>query len=263
MMRIALGLEYYGAPFCGWQTQPSGCAVQDRLEQALEEFADTAVPTVTAGRTDAGVHALSQVVHFDTSVKRNEVSWVRGVNAYLDANIRVLWAKQVAEDFHARFSARLRTYDYLLLNDGVDAGLWKGRVGWFHAPLDIGAMQQAAGALLGEHDFTSFRAAECQAQSPLRTLTRAEVSGNGKLLRFRFSANAFLHHMVRNLVGSLVYIGCGRQPTSWMAELIVARDRGKAAPTFAPDGLYLAEIDYDKQWGLPQFAARNPLFASQ
>lgn len=257
-MRIALGIEYYGGSYCGWQTQPSGCAVQDHVERALEKFATTRIRTVTAGRTDSGVHALTQVVHFDTGVEREEASWVRGTNANLDPDIRVLWAKRVAGDFHARFSARSRTYDYFLLNDGVDAGLWKGRVGWFHAPLDAGAMQEAAAAILGEHDFTAFRASECQAVSPLRIVTRADVTNKGKMLRFRFTANAFLHHMVRNLVGSLVYIGSGTKPPGWIAELLLARDRSLAAPTFAPDGLYLAAIEYDRQWGLPEFFQRYP-----
>ena len=257
-MRIALGIEYFGGSYCGWQTQPSGCAIQDHVERALEKFATTRISTVTAGRTDTGVHALTQVVHFDTGLEREEASWVRGTNANLDPDIRVLWAKCVADDFHARFSARSRTYDYFLLNDSVDAGLWKGRVGWFHAPLDAGAMQEAAGAILGEHDFTAFRASECQAASPLRIVMRADVTSRDKIVCFRFTANAFLHHMVRNLVGSLVYIGSGRKPRSWIAELLLARDRSLAAPTFAPDGLYLTAIEYDRQWGLPEFAQRYP-----
>jgi tRNA pseudouridine38-40 synthase len=257
-MRIALGIEYCGGSYCGWQSQPSGCAIQDHLERALERFANAPIRTITAGRTDTGVHALAQVVHFDTDIEREEASWVRGTNANLEPDIRVLWAKGVAGDFHARFSARSRTYDYFLLNDGVDAGLWKGRVGWFHAPLDAGAMRQAAAAILGEHDFSAFRASECQATSPLRFVTRAEVSAKGKMVRFRFTANAFLHHMVRNLVGSLVYIGSGRKPPGWIAELLQARDRSLAAPTFAPDGLYLAAIEYDRQWDLPEFDERYP-----
>jgi tRNA pseudouridine38-40 synthase len=260
-MRIALGLEYDGASFCGWQTQPSGCGVQDHLQAALAGFANAPVSVTTAGRTDAGVHALAQVVHFDTQVARAEASWVRGTNSSLHRHIRVLWATPVADDFHARFSARARTYDYLLLNDSVDAGLWKGHVGWFHLPVDLGAMAEAAQAIVGEHDFTAFRAAECQAASPVRTVTRAEITGNGKLVRLRFTANAFLHHMVRNLVGSLVYVGCGRKPPSWIAQLIATRDRSLAAPTFPPDGLYLAELDYDSRWMLPSFPPRSPFFS--
>jgi tRNA pseudouridine38-40 synthase len=256
-MRIALGIEYDGGPFSGWQTQPGGEGVQDHLEAALSCLADAPIATITAGRTDAGVHALGQVVHFDTDVRRAEHSWVRGTNSHLNAHIRVLWAKQVSQEFHARYGARLRTYDYLLLNDAVDAGVWKGHVGWFHLPLDVKAMQTAVRDLVGEHDFTTFRAAQCQAASPVRTITAAEVSQQGLIVRFSFSANAFLHHMVRNLVGSLVYIGCGKQPAGWMAELIGARNRGLAAPTFAPDGLYLAAVEYDAQWGLPVFPART------
>ena len=171
--------------------------------------------------------------------------------------------RHVAGNFHARFNAKSRTYEYLLLNDNVDAGLWKARVGWYHAPLDERLMQQAAGTLLGTHDFTAFRAAECQAKSPERTILGLDISRSGKVLRFRFTANAFLHHMVRNLVGSLVYIGSGRQPVGWLKELIEKRDRSLAAPTAAPDGLYLVEIEYDAQWGLPEFSPRSPFMMAR
>lgn len=256
-MRIALGLEYDGRGFCGWQTQPGGCAVQDHVELALAKFVAHPVSVTAAGRTDTGVHALAQVVHFDTTAEREAVSWVRGPNAHLDARVRVQWAAQVPDSFHARFSATSRTYDYWLLNDPVDAGVWQGRVGWFHQPLDAGVMQRAARALVGQHDFTTFRAAECQAASPERNLQQAEVTRHGSIIHFRFAANAFLHHMVRNLVGSLVYVGCGRQPEGWLAELLAARNRALAAPTFAPDGLYLSSITYDPVWNLPPFRPRS------
>jgi tRNA pseudouridine38-40 synthase len=257
-MRIALGLEYDGAPYCGWQHQPGGCGIQDHLERALSRFAATPVETVAAGRTDAGVHACAQVVHFDTAIVRDEVSWVRGPNTFLPGGIRILWARPVPDDFHARFGARSRTYEYLLLDDAIAPGLMKGKVGWFHRTLDVDAMRSAASALVGEADFGAFRDAQCQARTPVRLVHEVEVDRRGALVVFTICANAFLHHMVRNIVGSLVYVGAGRQPPSWIAELLAGRDRKRAAPTFAPDGLYLAGIAYDPRFGLPRFRP-NPL----
>lgn len=257
-MRIALGLEYDGAPFCGWQHQPSGCAVQDHLERALSRFADGTVATVAAGRTDAGVHARAQVVHFDTEAIRDETSWVRGPNASLPDAIRVVWARRVSAQFHARHGARSRTYHYVLLDDAVAPALLKAKVGWFHRPLDVPAMLEAARVLVGERDFSAFRDAQCQARSPVRIVQEARVERVGALVVFTLRANAFLHHMVRNIVGSLVYVGAGRQPPSWIADLLDGRDRRLAAPTFAPDGLYLSAIEYDPAFGLPAFRA-NPL----
>jgi tRNA pseudouridine38-40 synthase len=256
-MRIALGLEYDGGKFCGWQTQPGGCAVQDHLEAALAKFVAHPVSVTAAGRTDTGVHALAQVVHFDTTAEREPVSWVRGPNAHLDGAIRVQWAMPVADDFHARFSATARAYDYWLLNDPVDAGVLQGKVGWFHQPLDVDAMRRAAKHLVGEHDFTTFRAAECQAKSPVRDLRVLDIERHGQFVHFRFEANAFLHHMVRNLVGSLVYVGCERQDEGWLAQILASRNRALAAPTFAPDGLYLSDIAYAPAWTLPSFRRRS------
>ena len=261
-MRIALGLEYDGAAFCGWQHQPSGCAVQDHLERALSRFADRPVSVTAAGRTDAGVHANAQVIHFDTDAERDDVSWVRGPNTFLDRRVRVLWARRVAAGFHARFSALSRTYHYLLLDDAVAPGILAGRVGWFHQPLDVRAMAQAAAAILGEHDFSAFRDAQCQARTPVRRVAVARVARRGPLVVFSFEANAFLHHMVRNVVGALVYVGAGRQPPAWMDALLGARDRRLSAPTFAPDGLYLSGIAYDPAFGLPPFRP-NPLVAPE
>jgi tRNA pseudouridine38-40 synthase len=249
-MRIALGLEYDGSAFCGWQSQAGGGSVQDALESALSVVADSPIRVACAGRTDAGVHALAQVVHFDTDAARPDTAWVRGVNAHLPPSIAVRWAQPVSSDFHARFSARGRRYRYLLLNRGERPGLMAGRVGWYHRPLDAQAMAQAAGLLLGEHDFSAFRAAECQAKSPVKTLRRAEVLRHGDLLVFDFEASAFLHHMVRNLVGALVYVGKGAHPPAWLGKLLAGRDRARAAPTFDASGLYFAGVDYDPVWKL-------------
>lgn len=249
--RIVLGLEYDGRAFCGWQTQPAACAVQDVLEQALADIHGAPVATVVAGRTDAGVHALGQVVHFDARYTRPESAWVRGVNSRLPASVAVRWARSVSSEFNARFAATERAYRYLLLNHPVRPALLAGRVGWVHAPLDLDAMRTAAVALPGTHDFTAFRAAECQAKSPVRELRRVDIRRQGDFLVFEFRGNAFLHHQVRNMVGALVWVGLGRRPPSWLAELLASRDRRQGAATFAPDGLYLSEVVYPSQWELP------------
>jgi tRNA pseudouridine38-40 synthase len=249
-MRIALGLEYEGSRFCGWQSQAGGGAVQDAVEAAISQVADAATRVVCAGRTDAGVHALAQVIHFDTQAVRPDSAWIRGVNAHLPAGVAVRWAQPVADEFHARFSARGRRYRYLLLNRPERPGLMAGRVGWFHRPLAADAMCAAAALLLGEHDFSAFRAVECQAKSPIKTLRRAAVVRHGELLVFEFEASAFLHHMVRNLVGALVYVGKGAHPPAWIGELLDGRDRARAAPTFEACGLYFAGVDYDPVWQL-------------
>jgi len=253
-LRIALGLSYDGAPFAGWQSQPAGNTVQDRLEAALAAVADGPVRVVAAGRTDAGVHAAAQVCHFDTMAERPLSAWVRGTNAHLPESVAVQWACEVDEDFHARFSAVARTYVYVLYNHPVRPALHARQVGWFHRPLDVVAMQRAAKLLLGEHDFSAFRSAECQAAHPVRVMQAVNVSTHGPYVVFRFTANAFLHHMVRNLVGSLVYVGKGAQPPEWMRELLAQRDRSAAAPTFSPAGLYLTEVRYPDTWRLPAFA---------
>lgn len=257
-MRIALGVEYDGSAFCGWQTQPSGCGVQDRLQAALSRFADSAIEVTAAGRTDAGVHAAAQVAHFDSPVERESFSWVRGTNSFLDAGARVLWAAEVGGTFHARFDARSRTYRYLLLDAPVAPALLRARVGWFHKSLDVAAIEEGLRPLRGMHDFSAFRDAQCQANSPVRELLEARVARAGSLVAFTFRANAFLHHMVRNLVGALVYVGAGRESPGWIGELLAARDRTLAAPTFMPDGLYLAAVEYDPALGLPAFP-RHPL----
>ncbi len=250
-MRIALGLEYDGKPFCGWQSQPGGCGVQDALESALAHMAAHPVRVHAAGRTDTGVHAMIQVVHFDSEVARPESAWVRGVNAFLPAWVRVLWAREVDAGFHARFCAERRSYQYLLQVSPVAPAVLHGKVGWYHRPLDVAAMRAAAAYLPGEHDFSAFRAAECQAKSPVKQLYRADIRQHGELYLFEFAASAFLHHMVRNLVGSLVYVGKGEHPPEWIAELLGQKNRTFAAPTFSPDGLYLTGVHYDARWGLP------------
>lgn len=250
-MRIALGIEYCGTPFRGWQSQAGGRTVQDALEAALRKIACEPVGVLCAGRTDAGVHATHQVAHFETTVERPLSAWVRGVNTHLPDGVAVRWAQEVGDEFHARFSARGRRYRYLLLNRPQRPGLWQGRVGWCHGPLELAAMQDACGRLLGEHDFSAFRAAECQAKSPIKTMTQAAVRQCGAMFVFDFEASAFLHHMVRNLVGTLVYIGKGAQPAGWVDDLLQMKDRKLAAPTFSPDGLYFRGPVYEAQWGLP------------
>lgn len=249
-MRIALGVEYDGSAFNGWQSQPDGNTVQDVLESALTTVAASSVRVTCAGRTDAGVHGLCQVVHFDTEAQRPDTAWVRGVNANLPDMVAVRWAQPVSEEFHARFSAQGRHYRYLLLNRPQRPALWSNYAGWHHVPLDADAMQAATQMWLGEHDFSAFRAAECQAKSPIKTLYRADVRRQGDWLVFDFHANAFLHHMVRNLVGTLVYVGKGVHPPSWAAEVLASRSRAVAAPTFSAAGLYFAGVDYDATFGL-------------
>ncbi len=250
-VRIALGLEYDGAAFCGWQTQPGGCGVQNALERALSGVAGEEIETACAGRTDAGVHAIAQVAHFDTSVERPLSAWTRGTNALLPQSVAVTWACAVDGEFHARFCATGRRYVYWLLSRPQRPGLLSGRVGWTHRVLDENSMREAAQCLLGEHDFSAFRAAECQARTPVKIMREVVIARRGDLIRCEFAADAFLQHMVRNIVGSLVYVGSGRQPANWIRDLLDSRDRTRAAPTFSPAGLYLAAVEYDAIWAIP------------
>lgn len=256
-MRVALGVSYNGQPYQGWQSQLSGQTVQDQLEKALGQLAAQRISTLCAGRTDAGVHALMQVVHFDTDAQREMNSWVRGTNANLPADIAVQWAHEVPKEFHCRASALSRRYAYVLLDSPVRPSVDAGRVGWAYKPLDMAAMQAAAQQLLGEHDFSSFRASACQALSPVKHLSSIAITRKGAYWRFDFEANAFLHHMIRNIMGCLVYIGQGRQPPGWMQQVLEARSRDAAAPTFSPDGLYFLGPRYDAHWGLPE---RTPAY---
>ncbi|MFN3569276.1 MAG: tRNA pseudouridine(38-40) synthase TruA [Polaromonas sp.] len=251
-MRIALGLSYNGGAYEGWQSQLSGKTVQDQLEKALGKFADQPIRTLCAGRTDAGVHALMQVVHFDTALVRELPSWVRGTNAFLPRDIAVQWARAVPDEFHCRGSATSRRYAYVVLESPVRPSVEAGRVGWVYRPLDGAAMREAITHLVGEHDFSSFRAAQCQAKTPVKTITRIEVSQRAGYWRFEFEANAFLHHMIRNIMGCLVCVGQGQQPPGWIAEVRDARRRDVAAPTFSPDGLYFLGPRYDAAYGLPE-----------
>ncbi|TSA09766.1 MAG: tRNA pseudouridine(38-40) synthase TruA [Comamonadaceae bacterium] len=251
-MRLALGISYNGQAYQGWQSQLSGQTIQDQLELALSKFSAHKVSTLCAGRTDAGVHGLMQVVHFDTRLDRTSSSWVRGTNSFLPRDIAVQWAQPVPDEFHCRASAQSRRYAYVLLESPVRPSIDHGRVGWAFTPLDLGAMQQAARHLLGEHDFTSFRASACQALSPVKVLQSIDITRRGAYWRFDFEANAFLHHMIRNIMGCLLLVGQGKQQPQWLLEVLRRRDRDAAAPTFSPDGLYFLGPRYAAHWGLPE-----------
>ncbi len=243
-MRIALGVEYNGRGFCGWQAQAGQRSVQSVLEAAVARVADHPVTLVCAGRTDAGVHASGQVVHFETTARRSPHNWRLGVSRHLPSDVAVPWASAVSDAFDARRSALARHYRYVLLNRAVRPGLCHGRVGWHWKPLDARRMHAAARCLLGEQDFTSFRAAECQAAHAWRRLDRVDVSRVGERLVIDVSGNAFLHHMVRNLVGSLCLVGAGARDVGWIEAVLRARDRRRAGPTAEAAGLYLARVDY-------------------
>jgi tRNA pseudouridine38-40 synthase len=252
-MRIALGVEYLGTSFHGWQAQRhTPHTVQSVLEGALSRVADMPVSITAAGRTDAGVHARGQVVHFDCSVTRDAEAWVLGVNRYLPPSVAVQWAQAVPESFHARFSATWRRYRYLIRDDRARSALGAGRVSWFHYPLDVAAMAEAALTLIGEHDFSSFRAQACQAKSPIRTVQQLSVQRQGSLVVLDIQANAFLQHMVRNIAGVLMAVGKGDRPVSWVAEVLAHRDRVRGGVTAPPDGLYLTAVGYPAEFALPQ-----------
>ena len=256
-MRLALGVSYNGHAYQGWQSQLSGQTVQDKLELALARFTAQKVSTLCAGRTDAGVHGLMQVVHFDTLLERAPSSWVRGTNSFLPRDIALEWAQAVPDQFHCRASALSRRYAYILLESAVRPSVDAGRVGWVFRPLDMDAMQQASAHLVGEHDFSSFRASACQALSPVKTLQRIDISRRGAYWRFEFEANAFLHHMIRNIMGCLIAVGQHKHPPDWVKQVLSARDRDAAAPTFSPHGLYFLGPRYAPHWGLPD---RTPAY---
>lgn len=255
MGRIAVGIEYDGSSYCGWQEQPGARSVQSTVEAALARIADEPVSLICAGRTDAGVHARCQVAHFETRATRAARAWLLGTNTHLPPSVALRWAWPVPEHFHARFSATARRYRYLILNRAARPALAQGRALAVHRPLDAAAMRAAGQYLVGVHDFSAFRAAQCQARSPVRRLHCVEVERAGDWLHIDVEANAFLHHMVRNLMGCLLAVGSGRQRVEWMAEVLAARCRDAAAPTFPPEGLYFLGPYYDAVHAIPQHTA--------
>ncbi len=250
-MRIACGVEYDGAGFSGWQSQPHAPSVQAEVEAALSKVADHPVQLFCAGRTDAGVHATHQVVHFETTAQRRERSWLLGANANLPDGVTLTWVRPVDEDFHARFSAEARSYRYVILNREVPSALLRRRVTWSHAVLDVASMRAGARHLVGEHDFSSYRATACQAKSPVRTVHRLELNRHGEFIYLDIEANAFLHHMVRNIAGVLMAIGRGDQAPAWSREILEHRDRARGGVTAPADGLYLVGVRYPARFGLP------------
>ena len=270
MPRFAAGLEYDGRAYSGWQYQPGLATVQDVVQRALSRVADAAIETSCAGRTDAGVHASAQVLHFDSDAQRSERAWRLGANTYLPNDVSLLWVREVPETFHARYSATARSYRYLILNRDSRPGLDAGRATWERRPLDVPLMDACAQAFVGEHDFSAFRAIECQAKSPVRNVERLSVTRDGDWVRLDITANAFLHHMVRNVAGLLMSVGEGESPPERVAAVLAGRDRKSNAATAPPDGLYLVAVRYPPEFGLPapepqsamiarsQFRARSP-----
>ncbi len=254
MPRIAVGIEYDGSAYSGWQMQQHAPSVQAVLERALSRVADHALQLTAAGRTDAGVHALMQVAHFDTTVSRPEQAWVLGGSAEAAPDVSILWARQVPGDFHARFSALSRSYVYRIVNRRIRPAIDRARACWVRRPLDADLMHEAAQSLVGEYDFSAFRAAECQSRTPVRRLVRIAVRRDADRVEIGISANAFLHHMVRNVAGTLIAIGVGDRPASWVAEVLASRDRTQAGATAPPQGLYFAGVEYEARWGLPTVA---------
>jgi tRNA pseudouridine38-40 synthase len=252
MSRVAVGIEYDGGAFAGWQRQRSLRTVQQAAEQALSAVAAEQVSLTAAGRTDAGVHARAQVAHFDTTAVRTARSWVLGANSALPPEVAVAWALPVPAHFHARYCAEARTYRYLILNRSARSALGAHRAAWVWSPLDERRMAEAAALLLGEHDFSAFRSAECQAKSPVRRLERLTVSRHGDWLVIEATANAFLHHMARNLAGLLIAVGRGEHPPGWARTVLEGRDRARSAATAPPEGLYLWEVRYPAAFGLPR-----------
>ena len=249
-MRWALGVEYDGSRYHGWQAQQGVATVQETLERALSKVADHPLRVVCAGRTDTGVHATGQVVHFDSDAPRTARSWVLGTNVNLPPDVNVNWAQPVPDTFHARFSAISRSYRYLILDRFARSAIWRDRAVWTHRPLDAGRMQAAARPLLGSHDFSSFRALGCQAKSPVRTITRLQVSREAEFVTIEVDADAFLQHMVRNLAGVLMAIGRGDRPVAWAAEVLAFRDRTLGGVTAPPQGLYLVRVGYPPAFGV-------------
>lgn len=258
-MRIALGIEYDGSAYYGWQRQKEVISVQEELEKALSIIANHPVTVNCAGRTDSGVHGTGQVVHFDTTADRKDVAWTLGVNANLPDDIAVRWIKHVDQQFHARFSATARRYRYIIYNGQFRPGILRNGLSHYHVPLNVELMHQAGQYIIGEQDFTSFRALHCQANSPVRNIEYLNITRRSDFIVVDIKANAFLHHMVRNIVGSLIEVGRGNQPIDWLKKLLLVKDRSKAAATAKPGGLYLVEVDYPNEFALPTVSC-GPLF---
>ena len=254
-MRVALGVEYDGTRYAGWQVQPSQPTVQGYVQTALSKVANEPIKTVAAGRTDSGVHALQQVVHFDTQAERSERNWILGLNSNLPNDINIVWARSVDDEFSARFSALNRSYRYLIYNRVGRSAIQANRMWWLFAPLDEKRMQAAADLLVGHHDFSAFRAKLCQAHSPFKTIERIHVTRNDNCIAIDVTARSFLHHMVRNIVGVLVPIGQGDKPVSWAKEVLESRDRSQGGITAAPEGLYFVNVDYPEKYDLPKVSA--------
>ncbi|MCG5495307.1 tRNA pseudouridine(38-40) synthase TruA [Ectothiorhodospira variabilis] len=248
--RLAIGIEYDGSGFRGWQTQKEARTLQVQVEKALSRVADEPISVTCAGRTDAGVHATGQIIHFDTSAVRDPRAWLLGGNSHLSPELSFQWVRPMPDDFHARFSARWRRYRYIFLNRLTRPAILRRRVTWIHRPLDAALMAEAVPHLLGEHDFSSFRAKGCQARTPIRTVQAVSVHRRGDFIHLDIRANAFLHHMVRNIAGVLMAIGRGEYPPEWMAEVLTARDRSQAGVTAPPDGLYLVQVGYEDRFDL-------------
>jgi tRNA pseudouridine38-40 synthase len=252
MPRLAIGIEYDGTRFCGWQRQDHGLSIQAAVEDAFSRVAAEPLNVGSAGRTDAGVHATGQVAHFDTNARRELRSWLLGANSNLPTDVSVTWVQEMPASFNARYSAFARTYHYLILNQAVRSALQRDRAWWVHGDLDLAAMQAATPPMLGEHDFSAFRAAQCQARSPVRDLQALDVRRSGPFILVECRANAFLHHMVRNIVGSLVRIGRGEAPPDWLRSVLDSRDRRAAGMTAAACGLYLTRVHYPAEFNIPE-----------
>jgi len=259
-MRVVLGIEYDGNKYHGWQRQPVMATVQNSLEQALSSVADQPIVVQAAGRTDTGVHATGQVVHFDCDAQRSHKAWVYGTNSNLPKDISVRWARFVSEDFHARFSAKARRYIYIIYNNAIRPSLLRSHVSWNYRSLDHKSMAHAAEYFIGEHDFTSFRAIDCQSKSPMREVHHFRVARQGDLVILDVAANAFLHHMVRNMAGVLMSVGTGRRSVEWIQEVLAAKDRSAGCETAPPYGLYLAQVCYPDDPGIPQEFIKPMIF---
>ncbi len=259
-MRIALGVEYDGSAFCGWQFQDHSPSVQEAVEKALSCVANEPVRVICAGRTDTGVHASEQVIHFDTEVERSLRSWVYGANANLPDEVVILWAAPISDEFHARFSAVRRRYRYVIYNRNVRPTFLSARTTWDYRGLDEMLMAEAAQCLVGEHDFSSYRAVGCQAKSPVRTVHQIEVTRKNELIFIDIEANAFLHHMVRNIAGVLMAIGAGQRPVEWAKQVLEYRDRTLGGITASPSGLYLTQVSYPPEFELPQVSQSSAIW---